>query len=274
MKKLLTLAALFVGLALSAQTKAQTDTILIKAPQLASDMKVCVTLPKQLVDNPESDVRYPVVYLLNGYSGGYADYPTRGGNIDSLATVYETIIVCPDGRDSWYWDSPVDPAMQMESFFVNSLVPSIDALYPTIPTREKRAISGLSMGGQGAMYLAIRHPEIFGAVGSMSGGVDIRKFPNNWKMKNWLGTYEQNAPEWEKRAIVNLVDSLEPGKLAIIFDCGVDDFFAQVNDDLHNRLVEKKIPHDYVSRPGKHNWPYWRNSLRFQMLFFKNFFDK
>lgn len=97
------------------------------------------------------------------------------------------IIVCPDGRNSWYWDSPVDPSMQMESFFTDCLIPTVDSLYRTMPARGGRAITGLSMGGHGALWLAWRHPDLFGAAGSMSGGVDIRPFPANWNMADRLG---------------------------------------------------------------------------------------
>lgn len=273
MKKLfLTLIAAASICGANAKGVHQTDTIVIPTDLLESPMKVCVTLPKQVLDNPESGKRYPVLYLLNGYTGNYSNYVKLGGNIDSLATVNEMIVVCPDGRDSWYWDSPLNPKMQMESFFIKDLVPAIDARFPTKADASQRAISGLSMGGQGAMFLAIRHPDVFSAAGSMSGGLDIRPFPNNWKMKESIGTIEQNRDEWEWRTIYNLVDSLQPGTLDIIFDCGTEDFFHTVNANLHQKLVEKKIAHDYISRPGNHSWKYWRNSLPYQMMFFRQKF--
>lgn len=252
--------------------KNQTDTITIPSDKLAYPMKVVVVVPQEAVDNPDSGKRYPTLYLLHGYSGDYSNWVKLGGNIDSLATVNEMIVVCPDGRDSWYWDSKSDPKMQMESFFVEELIPAIDKQFPTKAERDQRAITGLSMGGQGAMFLAIRHPELFSAAGSLSGGLDIRPFPDSWKMKKAIGSIKDNPQEWESRTIYNLVDSLEPGTLDIIFDCGSEDFFHQVNLNLHEKLLKKGIPHDYISRPGKHNWPYWRNSLPYQMMFFKNKF--
>ena len=98
------------------------------------------------------------------------------------------IIVCPDGGfGSWYWDSPVDAGSQYETYVSNELVTWIDSKYKTIKTRKGRAITGLSMGGQGALYLAFRHQDIFGAAGSMSGGVDIRPFPETGIWQNdWV----------------------------------------------------------------------------------------
>ena len=60
----------------------------------------------------------------------------------------------------------------------------------------------------------------------------------------------------------------------IIFDCGTDDFFYTVNKALHEKMLRLKIQHDYIERPGKHDWNYWRNAVKYQLLFFKNYFDE
>ena len=67
---------------------------------------------------------------------------------------------------------------------------------------------------------------------------------------------------------------LTPESLNIIFDCGVDDFFYEVNCNLHEKLMKEGIPHDFYVRPGAHNWRYWNNSIKYQMLFFSNCFSK
>jgi S-formylglutathione hydrolase FrmB len=130
------------------------------------------------------------------------------------------------------------------------------------------------MGGHGALYLAFRHPDVFGNAGSMSGGVDIRPFPGNWNLNNALGTMEAHPERWEAAAVVNLVKNIRPGQVNIYFDCGVDDFFAGVNDNLHRVLLEAGIPHDYVSRPGAHTWEYWNNSILHHLLFFSEAFNR
>ena len=88
------------------------------------------------------------------------------------------IFVCPNGENSWYWDSPLNKDSQFETFVSRELVSYVDGHYRTLPSREKRAITGLSMGGHGALWLAIRHQDVFGAAGSTSGGLDIRPFPD------------------------------------------------------------------------------------------------
>lgn len=222
-------------------------------------------------DNPLGK-KFPVVYLLNGYGGSRDSYLHLRPDLPALADRYGIIFVLPSGKDSWYWDSPVHPEMKMESFITTELVPWVDTNYPTIADAKHRAITGLSMGGHGALFLAMRHPDIFGSAGSMSGGVDIRQFPKNWKIAKWLGTYDENPENWEQHATIVQAEKLQPGQINIIFDCGNDDFFAEVNRNLHRLLLDKKIPHDYTERPGNHTQAYWANSLLYHITFFDQAF--
>ena len=130
------------------------------------------------------------------------------------------------------------------------------------------------MGGHGALYLALRHPDVFGAAGSMSGGMDIRPFPRNWDMAARLGPYAEFPDRWEKNTVINLLHLVVPGSLSLIIDCGTEDFFFTVNEALHQQLLYPNIRHDYIIRPGAHNWTYWTNSVAYQMLYFSNYFKK
>ena len=129
------------------------------------------------------------------------------------------------------------------------------------------------MGGHGGLWLGTRHPDLFGSMGSTSGGVNIIPFPKNWKMAQRLGAYEDNKDRWAQYTVVSLVPQMKANGQNIIFDCGVDDFFADVNNDLHRRLVEAQVPHDYISRPGAHTHEYWANSILYQLLFFNQAFQ-
>lgn len=267
MKKLL-LAFLSSVAALSA-TAFSTDTIQVNTTYLDSPENVTVIVP----DN-DGTQRFPVVYLLNGYSGSHRTWGNIRRDLGQLADQYGFLIIMPDGRDSWYWDSPINPGMQMESFITKDLVSHIDNNYPTIPAREKRAITGLSMGGHGAMWLAGRHPDIFGSVGSTSGGVDIRPFPTRWKMAQRIGKLEDNPEVWDNYTVATMVPAFKDAKLNIIFDCGTSDFFYDVNLKLHHDMLEAGIPHDFISRPGAHKGEYWNNSILYQLLFFDQAFNK
>lgn len=258
-------------IAVSFFSKAATvDTAIVYSQCMHKNVKCVVIMP----DRYQTDTTHlPVLYLLHGWSGNYSDWILKAPDLLHAVDENGFIVVCPDGDyDSWYFNSPIDTTMKYETNVALEIPAYIDAHYRTIASRKARAITGLSMGGHGALYLAIKHKEIFGAAGSMSGGVDFRPFPENWGIKKYLGDYSSNKENWDKNVVVNLVDSLQNGELKIIFDCGVNDFFIEVNRNLHQKLLDKKIDHDYTERPGEHNWTYWNNSVKYQMLFFHQFF--
>lgn len=274
--KLIMLLVAFIGINSSAwaqelDAQPQGDTIEVKSAKMNRNIKCTVIVPEQYFDIDLQDEQYPVIYLLHGAWGSYRDWPTKA-NLDDLASDYSVIIVCPDGQDSWYLDSPIDPSFQFETFISKELVKYIDSNYRTLRSPGYRAITGLSMGGHGALWVGLQHPEVFGSCGSMSGGVDITKFPNKWKIDQRLGKYEDNKQAWADHAVINIVDKIKPGQ-NIIIDDGSEDFFYEVNLNLHKALLDRKIKHDFTIRPGGHTWDYWVNSLDYHMLFFAKAFD-
>jgi len=249
----------------------RTDTVTVATELLATPMKVTVITP----DSSEKR-GFPSVYLLNGYDGDYRQWTnqTAPGILGSLADLYGMVLVMPDGRNSWYWNAPNDPKMQMESFIISELVPYIDSHFPTIPFASKRAITGLSMGGHGALWLAIRYPDVFKNAGSMSGNVNVAAFHNRWNMSEILGPYQQNPTLWKQHSVAGQLPRMKAAGLNIIFDCGTDDFFNDINVALHEQMLKYKIPHDYTSRPGRHSHAYWANSIRYHLLFFDTKFKE
>ena len=275
MKKILTTMLIVLSAMTSLYAHQQGDTITIASEYISPAMKVVVITPAGYDDPVNATRRYPVVYLLHGAGDDYRCWPTRTQPaLDSLATRWNMIFVCPDGRNSWYFDSRTNPAMQMESFFTKTLVPHIDANYRTRPEASQRAITGLSMGGHGALRLAMLHPDIWANAGATSGGVDFTPWPNGWNIDKALGKYNENKELWHNSTVISLVPTLKPGQLNIIFDCGVDDFFFNVNNNLHDALLQAKIPHDYITRPGGHTHQYWRNAILYQLQYFNDRFGK
>ncbi|MBE7177647.1 MAG: esterase family protein [Mucilaginibacter polytrichastri] len=254
---------------ISAAVFAKTDTVETYSPSMKKKIKAVVVTP----DGYDGKTALPVVYLLHGHSGNYADWVKNVPETQQYANQYRLIVVCPDGNyDSWYLDSPMDKNWKYETYVSGELVSWIDEHYKTIRDRKGRGITGLSMGGHGALYLAFRHQDVFGAAGSMSGGVDIRPFPKNWELADRLGKYSEYPENWEKNTVINLVHLLEPSALALAIECGTDDFFYTVNKNLHEKLLERNIPHDFTLRPGAHNWEYWKNALPYQLLFMHRYF--
>jgi len=265
---------LFLSVSIFSSVLSQTvDTISVFSQKMNRNIKNVVVLPEGY--NKTDNKKYPVIYLLHGHGGKYDGW-VKGTKktLPQDATKWQVIFVCPDGQNSWYWDSPVNKDMQFETYISSELVSYVDSKYNTIASPKGRAITGFSMGGHGGLWLGINHPDVFGACGSMSGGVDIRPFPNNWNMKDWLGTYKQNPEIWDNYTVITQLDKIEPGTLAIIFDCGKDDFFYKVNEELHHEMLYLNIDHDYITRPGGHNHQYWNNAVDYQIMFFSKFFNR
>lgn len=248
---------------------ASVDTITIHSKALGQDSKAVVVIPYSYSKNNAN--RYPVVYLLHGYSGDYANWIRRVPQIKQYADQFQLILVCPDGKNSWYFDSKVDPGSRYESYITKELVPFVDATYRTNNSKDHRAICGLSMGGHGALYLAIRHQDIFSAAGSMSGVLDLIPFKNSYGLEKIIGdTSAVTIAQYSDLQLADRIDS----SLSLIIDCGISDPFIEVNRNMHQRLMELKINHDYIERNGGHNWPYWRNAIGYQLLFFHKKFYK
>ena len=270
MKKEFFLAGMLLCLVVLSVQAARVDTVMVKSRSMDKEVQVVYVVP----DKAEGDRAQacPVVYLLHGYGGNAKTWINIKPQLPSIADEKGIIFVCPDGKNSWYWDSPVNSSYRYETFVSSELIAYTDSHYKTIAAPQGRAITGLSMGGHGALWNAFRHKDVFGAVGSTSGGVDIRPFPLNWQMNKQLGEYAANRKRWDEHTAINQIDKIENGDLAIIFDCGESDFFLEVNKELHQRLLGRGIDHDFITRPGTHNNTYWNNSIDYQILFFEKFF--
>lgn len=259
------------AIAKAEKQNAIVDTIEVMSVKMGRTIKNTVVLPAQYTEKKNPIRFFPVVYLLHGAQGSYRDWPKKA-DLRSLASQYGVIIVCPDGQDSWYFDSPIDPKFQFETYVVYELRNYIETHYRTLNHSKYRAITGLSMGGHGALWLAWRHPDVYGSCGSMEGGVDIYNFPNRWKVNERLGEFESNKEVWREHSVMSLVPTLEPGQ-NIVIDAGKNDIFIEANNALHEALDKQGIPHDYTVRPGKHSWSFWVNALDYQMLFFFKAFN-
>jgi S-formylglutathione hydrolase FrmB len=263
---------LFSICCVSSLKAATVDTIDIYSEAMHKHIK-CVVVQPTIEAGKNRPL--PVVYLLHGYSGNYSNWIMKVPELKKYADEYKLMIVCPDGDfSSWYFDSPVDTSMRYETYIGNEVPDYIDAHYSTIKNRNARAITGLSMGGHGGLFLGFRHAGEFGACGSMSGGVDLKSSHNRFDVIKRIGDTIQYADNWNKYSVIHVIENYPEDSLAIIFDCGTEDFFYDINHALHEKMIKLKIPHDYIERPGKHDWYYWANAVKYQLLFFRSYFDK
>jgi S-formylglutathione hydrolase FrmB len=252
---------------------------------MKKSLKAAITIPSSY---QKGQSRYPVVYLLHGGSGAFSDWHqkvTEKGLVNRMAEEHDLIIVTPGvGPASYYYDSPLLDSVRYETYITQELIPFIDANYRTLARKEARAITGLSMGGHGAITLAAKHPTLFIAAGSMSGVMNIdtdlwkvgEEFRNLRKQgqKEMLGAINYKGPVFSSYTAVGLIDQLKNQKIYLLFDCGIDDFLIETNRQMHSLLMEKKVPHEYIERPGAHTWNYWTEALPVQFFFLTKYLKR
>ena len=250
---------------------ARVDTVAIPSREMGKTYSAIVVVPEQYLDTEE---RFPVVYLLHGWSGGYRDW-MRHTDLALLADRYGFILVCPEGGyDGWYVNSPILPEFQYETYISRTVVYYIDNHYRTVASRRGRFITGLSMGGHGALSLLCKHPELYAAAGSMSGVLELTPSTEKYGVGKLLGPYQQFPERWKHNSVLYLIERLQGKNCGIVFDCGVNDPFLESNRKVHQKMLESGIAHHYCERPGGHSWEYWVQDLPRHLLFFRQWFQQ
>ena len=226
---------------------ADVKTFDVPSAAMGAAVKVSVVTPTAY--GTDSKARFPVVYLLHGAGNDHTTYiqPFLLDGVDK----WRFIAVVPDGKLDWWLDSPVSPNVRRETFVVNELVPWVDAEFRTLPQRQRRAVAGHSMGGQGAMRLGMRHADVFGVVGNVMGGVDICSTPARKDLVRLLGPYKGNETRWRSFSVLAEAERLPPGVLRLFSIVGTEDFFLQPNRDLHELLSKRQIAHEYTEVRGE-----------------------
>ena len=279
-----TLASGSIALAAAPGT-IQCDSVRSKI--LDHPVDYCVDLP---ADYASSTRRYPVLYFLHGLFGNEHRWVDRGGkeifdHMTTDGTIGQFIVVLPNGGETFYINSE-DGKDRYEDFFVQELVPFIDHQYRTIASKEVRAISGLSMGGYGALHLAMRHPDLFGCVAA-SSAVLIGKLPDplptegRWQFYSRILSHAFGSPlnqaYWEENNPLTLAK--DPSKfrgLKIYFDVGDQDRYgfdkgAAMLDEI---LSKENYPHTYALRQGGHGWEFLDQYMPYSLRFLWQSFEK
>ncbi len=248
------------------------DTVQIFSKAMQRSYKAVVIKP---ANYEKPGTRFETVYLLHGHGGTFSNWIQLVPQLKKYADDYQLLIVCPDGKKAgWYLNSPLLDSMQFETYVAQEVPAYVDAHYNTIANRKARAITGLSMGGHGGLFLGFRHQDIFSACGSMSGALLIKNITDSrYGIDKLLGD-STHLQDYYDNSIMKQLDLRNKDSLAIIIDCGTEDFVIEMSRAVHARMLELKIPHDYTERPGRHDWNYWRTAVQYQLLYFRNYFDK
>ena len=256
----------FIGLCYVRLLGGKVDTISIPSAAMNKSFNALVFLPSNY---EQSNKSYPVLYLLHGHSSDPSSWYFVIPKIREWADRYQMILVCPDGDyDSWYLDGPNKTDRKFETYIALEVPKFIDQCYRSLKGRESRGISGISMGGHGAVYLAHKHPDQFSCIGSSSGGLDLIPFYREWNLYKLLGDPIKNRTRWEQSSCLYLLNQHAFKNQKLYIDCGTEDFFLEVNRTFHKKLEELRILHRYVESKGDHSIPYWRSAYEKQILFF------
>lgn len=219
---------------------------------------------------------FPTLYLLHGLSDDSTTW-VRRTRLEIYAASLPLIIVMPDGYRGFYTDNEEGPAYARH---IGEELPAfIERTFPAIRQRDGRAISGLSMGGYGALRVGLGYHDRFCSVHSHSGAVGWGKNGKFEALAKSPGYGPDFAAEM-LRIFSASPDGTDHDLLAlarrakrarklpnILLDCGKDDFLLKDNRSFVKDLRASKIPHAYHEYPGEHNWDYWDAHIQKALAF-------
>jgi len=265
-------------------------TVQYDSPSVGRTLKYNVVLPAQYDQTTD---RYPVLYLLHGLTGNYANWARMG--VPRYARAYDLIVVMPDGGNAWYvnWAKTEEGQKNdWEDAIIKDMIGHVDATYRTIAKREGRAINGLSMGGYGALTLGLKHPDLFCSIGSHSGalsyarqtadriksgqpprrpnnppsttpvpGIDVPGFSSPAE-RTPKGTVFATPEDCAAYDPFQLVLKTPKDKLPHVYlDCGTEDRLIESQRAFVKLLDENKIAYVAGESPGAHNGQYWSREV-------------
>jgi putative tributyrin esterase len=210
--------------------------------------------------------RFPVLYLLHGLYGDYLNWDTRT-NLERYALKYRLIVVMPDAGDSWYTNSATDPKDKFEDYIAKDLMAEIDGKFRTLRDRHSRAIAGLSMGGYGALKIALRYHGDFAFAGSLSGALNAPQDLGDKRPEFRDQLLKVFGPLGSTvRADNNLSSLFQSAHTKDVpyfyLACGSADDFLQVNRDFAAQLSSRNAAYEYHETAGGHAWDYWDRSVQ------------
>ena len=263
------------------ETSAKTECASISSAILGRSVEYCVAFPPGY--DAASNKRYPTLYFLHGLFEDERSWLDRGGEqiwetLTEQGAIGNFIVVLPAGGRTFYVNSQ-DGHDRYEDFFIQEMVPEIDRKYRTRAVASARGLSGVSMGGYGALHLAMRHPDVFGSASAHSAAL-LPKFPDPLPTEGRWGFYARvlqgpfgsplNESYFDANNPLTLAEHPERfSHLALYFDCGDHDRygFNEGAELLDHALSQKNFPHTFALRAGGHGWDYLHEYMHFSLEF-------
>jgi S-formylglutathione hydrolase FrmB len=264
-----------------ASGRAECNTIPSKI--LGRNVPYCIVLPASF--DADKAKRFPILYELHGL-GDNEQFFVHSGLWNLVEDLWdgrklkEFLIATPAGGASFYINSK-DGRVRYEDFLLREFFPFIERKYRVLPGRANRAISGVSMGGYGALHLAFRHPQLFSSVSAHSAAL-IEKLPafvsapESLRARILGGVFgiPPDPAFWDVNSPLVLAHSVNLSGMKIYFDCGdQDDFgFEAGAAALDKILTARKIPHESHIYPGRHDPAYFAAHIPTSLTFHSRFF--
>lgn len=234
--------------------------VTFRSQALQREMQYRVFLPQ----SPGQE-KLAVVYLLHGGGGTFRDW----SNYSNVAQYggRDFILVMPQGDYSYYTNFALRPGERYEDYIIHDLPADVAARFPARTDRGGQAIAGVSMGGFGAVNLALRHPEKFFFAGALSAAIDVPRRPFTWKRLNQSRAYREIFGPDDSESRRNndpflLVRTADPGTAAYFYmTCGRQESLLAPNREFAVLLTKFNIRHEFDEAPGGHDWNQWNAQL-------------
>jgi len=286
--------AFLVVFAQTVLAQGRIDCSSVDSRVLKRPVRYCVQVPGHYdqKDGQGQLRRFPVLYYLHGLGDDEQSFSRSGGwtlieDLREHGKIGDFLIAAPDGDNSFYINS-ADGRVRYSDFFVREFMPYIEKKYRVVPGREGRAITGISMGGYGALRFAFAYPEMFSAVSAQSAALMLTSADDlnaaseaRFPVMNALGLVFGNpldVAHWRANDPFMLAKKNRAvlKSMGIYFNCGQsDDYGFEVGATaLDKQLTAEGIPHEYHPYPGRHSFNYFLSHLEEVMEFHSRGFGK
>jgi S-formylglutathione hydrolase FrmB len=287
MSRVVLCLALAMLLMIPAVTHAATGRVecnKVQSKILARSVSYCVVLPASF--DTEKTKHFPILYSLHGLGDNEQFFVHSGlwnlvEDLQQKGELREFLIATPDGGAGFYINSK-DGKNRYEDFLLLEFIPLIEKRYRAAAGRGSRAISGVSMGGYGALHMAFKHPQLFVSVSAHSAAL-IEKLPAflgnapQSPRARVLGSVFGAPPDlafWEHNSPLTLARTANLAGLHIYFDCGDrDDYgFDAGAQALDRILTARHVAHEFQLFPGRHDVTYFAEHVPASLVFTSKYF--
>ncbi|HLJ26344.1 MAG TPA: alpha/beta hydrolase family protein [Candidatus Angelobacter sp.] len=235
--------------------------IIFHSVALNRDMQYRVILPASISVGQE----LRTIYLLHGAGGSFHDW----SNYSDVARFAEggLVLVMPEGDSSYYTNSAERPQDRYEDYIVKDLISDVEGRFPVASGRSSRTIVGVSMGGFGAVKLALKHPELFAFAAGISSAIDVPGRPFSIKRISQWRFHKSVFGDWGSQTRQEndpfvLARSADPARTPYVFlSCGEQEGLLPANRKFAELLAQRHFQFEFHSVPGGHDWKQWNERL-------------